>query len=320
MTISDQDDALLRLGKALTQLGYRHITITPATHARVNARQNNKWATDLRGVFGWSRPFRAGAIPPHIFGLMQQAGIAEPYEDGWRSLLRVSTLNDRLYFHSAWPTDAPEAVFFGPDTYRYIATVSQHVLTSPLPVQRAVDIGCGAGPGAIELALRLPGAEILAVDINDAALRLTEVNAILAEAPVRVRRSDLLADIDGSFDLIIANPPYMLDRAARAYRHGGGSLGAGLSLNIISTALERLSPNGTLILYTGSAIVNGDDLFMRAAGPILQDKCSWSYREIDPDVFGEELESPSYGGVDRIAAVALCVSMPPVPSTDKALI
>lgn len=307
---TDTELALLQLGKALKQLDYRHITVTPATHARVNARRNNEWATDLNGVFGWSRPFRAGVLPIQVFELMQQAGIAVAYQDGWRSTLRVSTLNDNLYFHGAWPTDAPDTVFFGPDTYRYVAAISQYFCEQRPPIRRAVDIGCGAGPGAVELARRLPEAEVLAVDINDAALRLTRMNASLAGASVQTKRSDLLANMEGHVDLIIANPPYMLDRAARTYRDGGGPLGAGLSLDIINTALRRLNPGGTLLLYTGSAIVNGQDVFLLEVAQTLQDKCTWHYREVDPDVFGEELESESYGTTDRIAAVLLCATMP----------
>lgn len=310
MMAGDSDSALLSLGEALKQSNYRHVTVTPATHARVNARGNSAWATDLTGVFGWSRPFRHGAIPAPIFELMQQAGIAPACEGGWRSALRVSTLNDRLYFHSAWPTDASDAVFFGPDTYRYVAAVSQYLHMNRPVVRRAVDIGCGAGPGAIELALNLPGTEVLAVDINDAALRLTRLNAALNGARISAKWSNLLADVDGDFDLIMANPPYMLDGAARAYRHGGGPLGQGLSLDIIDTALRRLRPGGTLLLYTGSAIVDGDDGFRGAAAQLLQGKYPWNYHEIDPDIFGEELESGPYSRADRIAAVFLCVRVP----------
>ena len=60
-------------------------------------------------------------------------------------------------------------------------------------------------------------------------------------------------------DPIAANPPYLLDDSQRAYRHGGGRLGEGLSVAIADLALERLAPGGTLLLYTGSAIVDGVD-------------------------------------------------------------
>ncbi|NYT60032.1 class I SAM-dependent methyltransferase [Alcaligenaceae bacterium] len=310
MMADDPDVALVQLGEALKQLDYRHITVTPATHARVNARKSNEWAKDPTGVFGWSRPFHAEIVPEPIFKLMQKAGITEACKDGWRSTLRVSALNNHLYFHSAWPTEPADAVFFGPDTYRYVEAMFQHFQVNESLVPRAVDIGCGAGPGAIELARRRPEAEVFAVDINDAALRLTRINAILAGASIHAKRSNLLTGLDGDFDLIIANPPYMQDPAARAYRHGGGTLGAGLSQDIIGTALQRLNPGGTLLLYTGSAIVDGIDQFRASTAKMLQGKCDWSYREIDPDVFGEELETDTYGDVDRIAAVLLCARMP----------
>jgi methylase of polypeptide subunit release factors len=37
--------------------------------------------------------------------------------------------------------------------------------------------------------------------------------------------SDVFGSIDANGDLIIANPPYLVDRLQRAYRHGGGTLG-----------------------------------------------------------------------------------------------
>lgn len=310
MMPNDSNLALLHLGEALKQQNYHHITVTPATHARVNARQGNEWASDVVGVFGWSRPFRTESIPLQIYELMQQANILEPYQEGWRSKLRVSTLNGQLYFHAAWPTDAEDAVFFGPDTYRYIAAISQYLHLNCAPIHRAVDIGCGAGPGAVELALRLPQTEVIAVDINHTALQLTQVNAVLAGVQIQTKHSDLLAGVTGGLDLIIANPPYMMDHLKRAYRHGRGPLGMGLSLDIIETALQRLHPGGTLLLYTGSAIVKGEDSFLLAAKQRLEGRCSWQYREIDPDVFGEELESEAYYDVDRIAAVLLSLKTP----------
>jgi hypothetical protein len=38
---------------------------------------------------------------------------------------------------------------------------------------------------------------------------------------------------------------------------------------------------------------------------------AWDYREIDPDVFGEELDEAEYCRADRIAAVWLRVRQPP---------
>jgi methylase of polypeptide subunit release factors len=156
------------------------------------------------------------------------------------------------------------------------------------------------------LAHALPGAEVLAVDINPAALRFTGVNAALAGVAVAARRSDLLGGVDGFFDLIVANPPYLVDPASRAYRHGGGPLGAELSLDIVRTACDRLAPGGALLLYTGAAVVNGEDPFRAAAtGQLALAGLAWTYEEVDPDVFGEEIAEGAYRDADRIAAVVL---------------
>ena len=56
-------------------------------------------------------------------------------------------------------------------------------------------------------------------------------------------------------------------------------------------------------------MVDGRDAFLEAARAMLtSDAFGWTYRELDPDVFGEELEKPGYERVERIAAVALTVT------------
>ncbi len=304
MTLSSADAALLTLGRELREFGYHFVTPTPATHARVNARPVNAWSRDLRDVFGWSRPFQSGVVPGGMLDAMRQADIVEAFEDGWRSTLRLSSLGGDLFWHSAFPTSAADAVFFGPDTYRFVQAVAAEIG----PVRRAVDVCSGAGPGAVALARRRPAAEVMMADINDNALRLGRVNARLAGVADRVtaHRSDLLAGVAGAFDLVIANPPYLLDPGERTYRHGGGPLGAGLSLGIVDAALDRLTPGGTLVLYTGVAIVDGHDAFQTDAAARLDAYgARWAYREIDPDVFGEELTDGAYATADRIAAVLL---------------
>lgn len=306
------DTALLQMARAVQADGYAFTTPTPATHARVNARPQSAFAQDLAGVFGWSRPFRDDVVPPAILALMRKAGVVLSDAEGDRSAVRLSSLDGLLFVHSAYPTSAADSVFFGPDTYRFTRAILAHLaLAYPAngaPVRRAVDIGCGAGPGAVLVARARPDAEVFAVDINEAALRLTRVNAALAGVQVTAVDSDLLSAVTGFFDLIVSNPPYLVDPGERAYRHGGGPLGAGLSLAILGTALERLAPGGTLLLYTGAAIVNGADPFKQAAAAQLSGTgASWAYEELDPDVFGEELERGVYTSADRIAAVVLTV-------------
>ena len=297
--------ALLALGGAMRDLDYGFVTPTPATIARVNTRPGAEWARDLRGVFGWSRKFRAELLPRSLFHTMRDAGVAVRDGEGWRSTVRVSSLGGDLFVHSAYPTTAGDAVFFGPDTYRFCDAIRYAL--ADLDVLRAVDVCSGAGPGGVTVARLRRDAEVLLADINDRALDLSRVNAALALLPsVRAEHSDLLSGLDGDFDLIVANPPYIADPARRTYRDGGGDHGAGLSVAILDSALPRLRRGGRLVLYTGVAILDGVDPFLATVTAKLADWGGrWTYREIDPDVFGEELEEPVYADVDRIAAVVL---------------
>ncbi|MGE8190258.1 methyltransferase [Pseudomonas sp. NPDC086278] len=302
--------ALLQLGRRLQADGYRFITPTPLTHQRVNERHAATTAATLRDVYGWSRAFEPGLMPVDEQRQLQQANVLEERHGQLKSRVRWSSLDDLLFVHSGFPTDAADSVFFGPDTYRFAQLIHAYLQQRFAPIRRAVDIGCGAGVGAIVIARARREAQVLAVDINPAALRLTAVNAALAEvANVSLATSDVLQDVDGHFDLIVANPPYMADPAERAYRHGGGAFGEQLSLRIVEQALNRLAPGGSLVLYTGVAMIDGHDPFLEALQPRLESPLfGWTYRELDPDVFGEELLTAGYQRVERIAVVALVVT------------
>jgi methylase of polypeptide subunit release factors len=240
---------------------------------------------------------------------MREAGILVEANGLFRSALRVSSLDGELFFHSAFPTTAADAVFFGPDTYRFARALKAVLRERTAPIRTAIDIGCGAGPGGILVAKHAPDARVLMTDINEAALRLARVNAGLANTPNAIPlRADILDGVEGRFDLIVSNPPYLNDPLARAYRHGGGEFGEALSLRILDAALPRLAPAGSLVLYTGSAVAGGRDLFRDTALPRLTGAgFAWTYEEMDPDVFGEELETEAYRAADRIAAVVLKV-------------
>lgn len=305
-----QDVALLHLGRRLQADAYQFTTVTPLTHQRNNQREHNRQAQDLRDIFGWNRPFETQLLPDAELKVLLSSGVVRAHAGLWISDVRWSSLHDLLFVHSGFPTVAHDSVFFGPDTYRFAQAVEEHLRTSVHPVRTAVDIGCGSGVGAILIARARREAQVLALDINPTALRFTTVNAALAETDnVSAWHSDLLDSASGEFDLIVANPPYMQDTQKRAYRHGGERLGSALSIRIVEQAIHRLTPGGSLVLYTGAPWVAGVDLFLERARPIVDvPGFSWSYRETDPDVFGEELENEAYAQAERIAAVVLTVT------------
>lgn len=306
--MDDEALALLELGRALRRDGYTFVTVTPETHRRVDHRAREAGrdvARTVRDVFGWSRPFGPTVMPPHLLSLARAAKVLEEQGDFCKSRVRFSSLHGELFVHSAFPTLAKDAVFFGPDTHRFCDLVAREVKDGGT----LVDIGCGSGAGGIVAAHAVR--RVLLADVNASTLRFAAVNAALAgvESKVSVVESDVLGGVRETFECAIANPPYMVDRAQRAYRDGAGDYGEGLAVEMARQALTRLAPGGRLVLYTGAAVVDGRDMFLEAVRPALGEvRATWRYREIDPDVFGEEISrNDAYAGVERIAAVALVV-------------
>lgn len=305
--MSSVQSAALRLLQSLSELRYHFVTVTPASHARVLARPDMERARDLRGVFGWNLPFEQQLLAPAILGAMAEAEWLEPCGTLWKSRVRVSSVAGRLFLHSAFPTDAPDSVFLGPDTIRFADFLHTELSGSP-PVRRLVDIGAGAGVGGIVAAPLARAEAVELVDANDKALDLARINAAHAGVAVSAYRSDGVQAVEPGFDLAIANPPFIIDKDGPAYRAGGGMHGAELSLDWALGAAEKLASGGRVLLYTGSAIVGGRDALreaLQAQLPALG--CALRYREIDPDIFGEELEKPAYADVERIAAVGAVI-------------
>ena len=304
---SSGDTVLRRLLAYLRMQDYRHTTITPLTHAHVLANRAGTSASTLRDLLGWNIPFDKQAFPVELVGLLQDADLLEAVGQQWRCRIRVSSIDDALFLHSGFPTEQEDAVFFGPDTYRFVRFMRQALAADPLRRgARILDIGCGSGAGGLMLARQCEGADLVLNDINPLALRYCAVNAAGLGLDATMVRADSLAGVDGEFDLIVANPPYLVDKEARTYRHGGDDLGRSLGLRMATQAAGRLAPGGRLLFYTGVAVVDGKDPLRAELAPVLkQAGLRWRYEEIDPDVFGEELLQPAYNEVDRIAAIGL---------------
>src|SRR3546814_6708243 len=84
-----------------------------------------------------------------------------------------------------------------------------------------VDIGTGAGVGAIVAADICPGARIVMTDINPKALALARINCGAAGVTAEALQGRNLASVSGAVDVAMANQPYITDAAHRLYRDGG---------------------------------------------------------------------------------------------------
>ena len=74
---------------------------------------------------------------------------------------------------------------------------------------RILDVGTGSGCVAISLALELPEAHVNACDVSKKALKVAKENAEILNAKVKLIKSDLMNDISGDYDVVVANLPYV---------------------------------------------------------------------------------------------------------------
>jgi len=128
---------------------------------------------------------------------------------------------------------------------------------------KIVDVGTGSGVIALSLAIKFPEAEILGVDISDDALTLAQENAARLNLADRIRflRSNLLENVDGTFDLVVANLPYIStqDRhtLSREVLHDpalalfASARGDELVRELIAQAPSQLRADGILALEIG---------------------------------------------------------------------
>jgi release factor glutamine methyltransferase len=135
---------------------------------------------------------------------------------------------------------------------------------SPSP-DRILDLGCGSGAICLGLAAHFPRAEVFGVEADPATLALALENSKQLKGrshPVRLRRSNWFSEVDGPFDLIVSNPPYLSQaewEVAAAEVREFEPLGALVAeedgyaclREIIRVAPAYLVPSGLLALETG---------------------------------------------------------------------
>ena len=140
-------------------------------------------------------------------------------------------------------------------------------------VERVLDVATGSGCLAVAIANNFPGAEVVASDVSKGALEVASINVdgLSVREQVTLVESDLFENIEGVFDLIVSNPPYVGPKSYEAlppeYHHEPGLAliaeqnGLDFIARILHDAPPFLKDNGILVLEMGEVAEEAEKAF-----------------------------------------------------------
>ena len=146
-----------------------------------------------------------------------------------------------------------------------------------------LELCTGSGAVAITVSEEL-GIAVDASDCDEDALSLADENVGKHEAKVELIKSDIFAEIDKKYDIILANPPYIpsgeiasLDREVADYEPrialDGGADGLDFYRRIAAGAGEKLNPGGVMIFEAGKGEAEAVDAIFGAKSERVRDYC-----------------------------------------------
>jgi SAM-dependent methyltransferase len=189
-------------------------------------------------------------------------------------------------------------------------------------LRRGLDVGCGAGTGALSLASQVD--RVIGTDINSRAIVLSRINAeINGIGNVEFREGDMFAPVAGeTFDLIISQPPFVSapPGLARASFEYGGPRGDELPLRLLREIPARLAKNGRAVIlaewpeladepveqHLRAALPASDIkvLILQCPGSSLNDYCA-IYAAADHPNLGAEFERDTLLRRDHLEAMGI---------------
>ncbi len=160
---------------------------------------------------------------------------------------------------------SPAVLIPRPET-EFIVEEAAQLLRAAAPraeMFRVADVGTGSGCIAVSLAQEIPNCHVVATDVSQEALSVATQNAARHGVGNRIVfvPTSYLDAVDGDFDLIAANPPYVRDRDKRALSTEvlhepdvalfGGDTGLNHLDAVLGAALSKLRPGGWLVMEFG---------------------------------------------------------------------
>jgi release factor glutamine methyltransferase len=174
----------------------------------------------------------------------------EPYRDLIKRRARgepVAYLTGKKEFYGIAFEVTPDVLVPRPETELIVDRARA------LKPKRILEIGTGSGCIAVACAVRLPEASIVATDISPEALDVARRNDTTGR--VEFRLGDLFDPVEGKFDLIVSNPPYVADGAATPNVEAhephvalfAGADGLDILRRLLPEAARHLEPGGALL-------------------------------------------------------------------------
>jgi release factor glutamine methyltransferase len=158
----------------------------------------------------------------------------------------------------------PRALVPRPETEAVVGRCLARLADVPRP--RVLDVGVGSGAIALAIADEHPSAHVVGVDSSEAALTLAEENRVRSGVDGRVTlvHGDLLEGVEGRFDLVVSNPPYVgaeewerLQPEIRLYEPRAALVGTAVGEAIARDAQTLLVDGGVLVLEAGDGQAGG---------------------------------------------------------------
>lgn len=121
-----------------------------------------------------------------------------------------------------------------------------------VPREKVLEVGCGSGVVSIHCAKN--GCYVTAVDVNPRAVELARRNAEANGTDIRVLESDVYGNVDGVFDTIVFNLPYLPvdEEGLLAKAWSGGPDGLGPLPRLLEGAPDHLVPDGRIVVVVSS--------------------------------------------------------------------
>ena len=164
----------------------------------------------------------------HSIGMSRHTHILEPsYEVSEEAASHAMGAFDRMasgepiqyiigkaYFYDREFDVTPDVLIPRPETELLVREAVNWARRSGRRSLRILDLCTGSGCIAWSMALELPGSEVAAVDISDGALAVAAGQKFECDVPPKFIKADVLAgpvEGLGTFDMILSNPPYVMD-------------------------------------------------------------------------------------------------------------